>query len=249
MEPAGRKMEVFQEKVKDVLGDLGIAGETVSPSPARTIEELASLGVVKGYSTIVAVGSERIVNKVVTALINQKANQDVVLGIIPDNFQSVLAKKIGVTDVKSACQALKQRKLQTIDACFIEPNKYFLTKAVLESNRIFDSYLILDTLQAGFPCSRMTIRPGLKITIEDGSLQKQSLMQKFLGIFSKTQRKEDRDISTSIFVSKKAKIEVPNASISVKADDETIAKTPITIHNRPKALKIIVAREGIDNQL
>ena len=137
MEPAGNKAS-WQEKVKDTLGDLGIAGETVFPSPARTIEELASLGILKGYSTIVAVGSEKIVNKIVTALINQKSNKDTVLGVIPEDYTSKIAKRIGVSDYKEACQALKYRKLETVDACCIEPNKYFMTEAVIDSVKGFE---------------------------------------------------------------------------------------------------------------
>jgi len=242
MEPAGRKELVWQERVKSILGDLGIAGETVSPSPARTIEELASLGIVKGYSTIVAVGSENIVDKIVTALINQKGNKEVVLGIIPENYNSAMARMLGVSDLRDACNTLKFRKLSTIDACFIEPNKYFLTEAIIESHRTIDSYLILDNIKAGLPFNRIIIKPGLKITIEDNSLQKDS-PNKLLGwLFGKKQT----GINNSFFRSKNLKIETINTNIPVKVDDEVIAKTPIVCRNRSKVLKIIVARDTIN---
>jgi len=241
MEPAGRKELVWQERVKSILGDLGIAGETVSPSPARTIEELASLGIVKGYSTIVAVGSENIVDKIVTALISQKGDKEVVLGMIPENYNSALARMLGVKDVRDACNALKFRKLSTIDACFIEPNKYFLTEALIESSRSIDAYLILDNIQAGLPFNKITIRPGLNISVEDNSLQKGS-SNRFLGwLFGK----KPQEINNSFFRSKKLKLETINTSVPVKVDGEVIAKTPIVCHNRSKALKIIVARDTI----
>lgn len=240
METAGKK-ESELEKIKDILGDLGIAGETVSPSPARTIEELASLGIVKGYSTIVAVGSERIVNKVVTALINQTINKEVALGVIPDNFSSNLSKQIGVENQKDACVALKLRKLQTIDACEVAPNKYFLTEATIEVNRGTDVYMTLDSTQAGMPFRRITIKPGLQIEVEDWG-EKSSF---FFKLINKILKKpvETKDIFSSFFKTNTVRFDGPNGTLSLKADGEIIAKTPIVCRNLPKALKIITRRD------
>ena len=247
MEPAGNKSS-WQEKVKDTLGDLGIAGETVTPSPARTIEELASLGIIKGYSTIVAVGSEKIVNKIVTALINQKSNKDTVLGVIPDDYDSRIAKRIGVHDYKEACQALKFRKLQTVDACCIEPNKYFMTEATIENPKPADAYLLMDKIQVGAKFSKITIKPGVKIEIEDSSGESKNNVKNFFSfLLGKKEEKQTNSIYSSLFYSQKVQIETPDNSYSVKVDDETIAKTPILLTHQPKALKIIVARETINN--
>lgn len=245
MEPPRGKTAVWQEKVKDILGNLGIAGETVSPSSARTIEELASLGVVKGYSTIVAVGSEGLANKVVSAIINQKDKADVVLGVIPNDFNSLIAQKIGVKDLLEACEALKFRKLKTTDACLIEPNKYFLTEAVIESSTA-EMYLTLDTVKAGLPFNKMVINPGIELTVYDHSSQNQSTAKFFNWILGR--QEERKDIYTSFFHSKKIKIEVLGKNIPVKVNDETVARTPIICQNRPRVLKIIVARGNISSQ-
>ena len=245
MEPAGPK-SAWQEKIKDTLGDLGIAGETVTPSPARTIEELASLGIIKGYTTIVAVGSEKIVNKIVTALINQKVGHDTVLGVIPDDFNSKIAKRLGVRDYKEACQALKFRKLQTVDTCFIEPNKYFMTEAIIESNKTADIYLTMDQVQVGASFNRITIKPGISIEIEDLSRPKTNSIKSFFNsLFGK--KEISPDIYTSHFSSQTIQIETPGSPLSVKIDGEMVAKTPFICHHRAKALKIIVARETINN--
>jgi diacylglycerol kinase family enzyme len=241
MEPAGKKGVAWQEKVKDILGDLGIAGETVTPSPARTIEELATLGLVKGYSTIVAVGSEKLVNKIVNCIINQKENKDVVLGIIPENYETVMAKKINVKDVREACSALKSRKLEDADACFIEPNKYFLTEGVIESNKPADTYVITPEIKVGALINKLTIKPGLEIFIEDNSSTPSQ--KKFLGwLFGK----KENSIGASYFHTKTVKIEIPDGGLPIKVENEIVAKTPIVAHNRSKALKIIVARDIIN---
>lgn len=244
MEPATGKSS-WQEKVKDMLGDLGIAGETVTPSAARTIEELASLGVIKGYSTIVAVGSEKIANKVASALINQKSNKDTVLGIIPDDYTSRLAKRIGVTDFKDACQALKFRKLETVDACFVEPNKYFMTEATIENSHNSEAYLVMDMIQAGMPFDRIIIKPGLEITVEDS---RYANIKSFANFFSRLFGKyeEVEDIFTSFFHTQEIKIDVPGNPLGLKVDGEIIAKTPIYCTQVPQALKIIVKRDTIE---
>ncbi len=241
MEPAGKKNAVWQEKVKDILGDLGIAGETVTPSPARTIEELATLGLVKGYSTIVAVGSEKIVNKIVDCIINQQEAKDVILGIIPENYNSVMAKKIHVRDLREACNTLKQRKLQTADACLIEPNKYFLTEAVISSPKSRDAYLMTPEIKAGVVFNKITIKPGLEIRIFDNSVSPSNM-----GFFGRLFAKKENSHSESYFRTKYAKIEALDGGAPVMVEDEVIAKTPIICHNKSKVLKIIVSRDSIN---
>jgi diacylglycerol kinase family enzyme len=244
MEAGSAKLAAGQEKIKDILGDLGIAGETVSPTPARTIEELASLGIMKGYSTIVAVGSEKLVNKIVTAIINQTGGKETVLGVIPSDFNGQLAKRIGVRDVKEACQALKFRKLETIDACQIDPNKYFLTEAIVETGRSVDAYLRLDEIQAGLIFNKIIIKPGLEIEVID---QSQESVNRFKGFWAKLfgKKVETKDIYTSFFQSQTLKLETLGKILPVKVDDEIITKTPVICSARPKALKIVVARDTI----
>lgn len=242
IESAGKKSEVWQEKVKSILGDIGIAGETVTPSPARTVEELASLGIVKGYSTIVAVGSEKTANKIATAIINRHENNDVVLGVIPENYDTAIARKIRVKDLKHACETLKYRKLEVADACFIEPNKYFLTEATIDTIKTVDAYLKTDSIQAGFSFNRILIKPGLTVNVEDssGGNTNKSIFNWLLG-----KKKVSNDIHSSLFHDKKFKLETPGFSLPIISDGEIIAKTPIILQNRPKVLKIIIARDTI----
>lgn len=240
MESAGKKNAIWQEKVKDILGDIGIAGETVLPSSARTVEELASLGIAKGYSTLVAVGSEKIVNKIVNSIIAQKENPEVVLGIIPDNFEGAMARKIKVTNLRQACEMLKFRKLQSVDACLIEPNKYYITEAIIKSNKTTDAYLISPEIKAGVIFNEIIIRPGLEIEVIDNSVALNS--KKILGwLFGK----QETPNSQSLFHTKKIKIEVVDGGAPVLIENEVVAKTPIICQNKPKALKIIVARDII----
>jgi diacylglycerol kinase family enzyme len=243
MEPPKGKVVSRQEKIKDILGDLGIAGETVSSSAARTIEELTHLGIVKGYSTIVAVGDESLVNKIITVLATEKLAKDVVLGVIPNDFDSILAKKLNITDLRSACNALKFRKLETIDLCAVEPNKYFITEAVIENNRNHGIYFSKEGLQGRLEADQILIKPGLEVFTHDRALEGNAPSKFYRWLFS---RKQD-DIYSSYFKTKKIRFEAENnAAIPVKVAGEIIAKTPVTIHSRLRVLKIIVARDKMD---
>jgi len=241
MEPPKGNLVKRQEKIKDILGDLGIAGETVTPSAARTIEELTNLGVMKGYSTIVAVGGESLVNKIINVLVTQKISKDTVLGIIPNDFESMLAKKINVADLRSACGALKFRKLETIDLCQIEPNKFFITQAVLENFRNRKILFGMETLSGTAQFNQIIIKPGLNIYIHDKTLEGNA----FSRLFNWLLGKKENDIYSSFFKTKKIRFEAENANLAVKVSGETIAKTPVTLYNRPRVLKIIVARDKI----
>jgi len=246
METAGKKTAVWQEKVKDILGDLGIAGETVAPSPARTIEELAQLGVVKGYNTIVAVGSQKLLNKVASVIINQKENRDIVLGFVPEDFTGSVAKKINVKDTQEACLALKQRRLETIDACMVEPNKFFLTEATIENSQAVDIYLTIDSLKAGLPANKITIKPGIALYVSDFSIKPKN--KGFLSFLFGKKTEETSDIYSSFFQCETLRVDSVDEILSIKADDEIITKTPAIFHNRPKALKLIVSRDIINSK-
>jgi diacylglycerol kinase family enzyme len=245
MEPAKGAISSWQEKVKSILGDLGIAGETVTPTPARTIEELTNLGIIKGYSTIVAVGSQNLVNKIITVMLKEKQPKEIVLGIIPLNYDSLLAQKIGAKNINEACETLKFRRLKTVDVGYIEPDQYFITEALLESSRSMECYLTLDTLQAGLPFNKIIIKPGLQIFIYDNS----SNVRPKTGILNWFRlKKETVDIGSSFFKTKKIKIHTIKHALPVKVDDEIVAKTPIICHNRSRVLKIIVSRDKIESK-
>lgn len=242
MEPAKAKIVSRQEKIKDILGNLGIAGETVSPSAARTIEELTNLGIVKGYSTIVAVGPESLVNKVITVLATQKETKDIVLGIIPSDFNGQLASKIGVKDINSACNVLKQRKLESVNLCLLEPNKFFITDASVDTFFNQEVFFAVDNFKGRVLTNKIIIKPGLEVYFYDKNLKGSP----FSGFMRWLFGKKEKDIYSSYFHTKKIRIESNNA-LSLKVSGETMVKTPFVVSSRSHLLKIIVARDKIKN--
>lgn len=245
IEPSKGKISLrYREKIKDILGDLGIAGETVTPTPARTIEELTHLGVVKGYSTIVAVGSEMLVNKVITVLATEQTAKDTVLGVIPNDFNSNLAKRLGLSDIYTACQALKFRKLESTNLCLIEPNKYFLTEAVIETYRNKQIFFSIEKLKGSALSKKTIIKPGLDISIYDGFFDGGTSKKFVKWLFAK----KENDIYSSSFSTKRIHFESEKENLPIKVSGEIVAKTPATFANRSRILKIIVSRDKIKSE-
>lgn len=244
IEPLKGKFSNRQEKVRDILGNLGIAGETVTPNSARTIEELTHLGIVKGYSTIVACGSESLVNKVITVLATEDLAKDTVLGVIPNEFDSPLVKKLGITDIYSACNALKSRKLENASLCFIEPNKYFLTEAVIENSHNKEIFFSMEKISGKANVRKVVIKPGLEVTLYDQSLEGGVLKKIYQWLFNK----KEKDIYTSSFQTRRIRFESEKENLSIKVSGEVVAKTPATFSNRARILKIIVARDRMKQE-
>jgi len=233
-----------QEHVKRILTELGISGEIVTVSPARTTEELVEMGVNKSHSTIVAVGNDHHINKIGSYL----RNKNVAMGIIPINSSEIIHKLIGGSDIKEACEILKFRKLKEISIGAVEPNKFFLTQVEIQThsskpvaitiiNPGSDSYVAQTTF------SEIIISKNLYLFMTDKYINYNILKKSWDWLIGKT----IPDIVSSILRGKKIKIET-NEPIPVTMDGEIIAKTPIVLSLYPKALKIITKPARIINE-
>lgn len=227
----------LQEKIKDYLGFLGIAGETVTVSPARSVEELTQMGLDKKYSTIVAVGGDILINKIASRI----QGTEIVLGIIPINASELICKKIGAYDYKTACENLRYRRTKQLDLAFIEPNKYFLTSANIITNKATPCTMEIDDCQISSTFTQIAISSNLTLMIIDET-RDNNFFAKTLNWLS---GKETPESNISILKGKKIKINTTE-SLPVLINDEIVAKTPISVRTKFKALKIIVERDKIE---
>lgn len=234
-QPKNRGVSKTQENIRDLLSLAGIAGEVVTVSPARTTEELVEMGLNKKYSTIVAVGNDRHINKVATHLQNTKC----ALGIIPINSSSLIHQLIGASDIKGACEILKYRKLKEINMGAIEPNKYFITQAEIQNsksipvtitviNQDFDSYQVDTTI------TELIISRNLYVFLNDKNQGPGFIKNSWAWLIGQ----KIANFQSSILRGKKIKIETKEP-IPVTMDGDIVAKTPIVIILQPRVLKII----------
>jgi len=234
-QPKSRNVQVAQDKIKNILENVGIAGEIVTVSPARTTEELVEMGLFKQYNTIVAVGSDRHINKIATGL----RHKNCAMGIIPINTSDLIYKLIGTTDLKEACENLKFRRLREINMGLIEPNKYFITQAEIQTNVSREATVTIinpgsDSYQAESTFSEIIISRSLYIFISD-KYKDSNFLKNTWNWF--TGNKTEESVS-SILRGKKIKIET-NEPMPVTMDGEIIAKTPIVAALLPRVLNVI----------
>src|SRR5579864_8081795 len=136
--PSSRAVRQNYQRLRDVLTHLGISGEIVAASPARTPLELAQMGMNKGYSTIVAVGGDRHINEIAMAVMGRA-----VLGIIPLDASPLVTKIIGVNDLFGAAEALKYRRLSIQSTVVGEPPLTIFLDTEISSSHLAKISLVL----------------------------------------------------------------------------------------------------------
>ncbi|MCL4387387.1 hypothetical protein M1307_03265, partial [Patescibacteria group bacterium] len=118
----GGRINKIQDRLKNRLRQLGIAGEFVKSIGEGDVTKLTLLGIKRGFKTIVAVGGDGTINEVINGI----GDQNVALGIIPIGNTNELAKTLGISGWQSACNILAARKIETVDLGKIGPD-YFVT--------------------------------------------------------------------------------------------------------------------------
>lgn len=238
--PKNNPDKLFLEKLRELSRQFGIASEISQSSPARSAGELTQIALMKNYSTIVAVGSENHINRVVREIMRAKSNHTCALGIVCIQSSSMLSEKWGFRRPEDAVETLKQRRLSRFDIGFIEPDIYFLTSAKIEPKGPIKLSMKVDQWSADAIITRAEISSNLYILLER-LVRERSVIKSALNLLS---GKEGARYEHSIFKGKSVKIETtPRTSIYVGT--ESVTKTPVSIFRKLSGLNIIVKRDKI----
>ncbi len=134
--PEGVQTAKVAQRLQELVTPMGISGEISIANPARSADELAYMGIDKGYTTIIAVGGEELANTIATILLNE-SREKVAFGIIPLNAGSLIPQMIGVAnnDLRSAAEVIKKRHLELVDLVQIASKRYMFTEAVIIAPR------------------------------------------------------------------------------------------------------------------
>lgn len=230
-------------KLRSNLSFYGISGEISKISPVRNIEELAEIALAKQYSTIVAVGSDQLVNN----LINYLQNKDCTLGIIPIGTSDLINNLIGTNDFKKACESLKERRVKTVSIGYILPDKHFLTKAEIFAPKPAIATIYFDKCNINFSFTKINIySPSILSSTDDDRIYV-NIQNASEGpnLITKTwdwlwDKKNNQNAKTYLRM-KHLIIDTPEP-LSVLLDGKIVGKTPIEIKVKPKVLKIITSR-------
>ncbi len=203
----------------------------MASSPARRPEELAVMGLQKGYTTIVAVGGDAHINQIAARIIGQA-----VLGIIPINAGPQVAELIGTNDMKPAAEFLKFRRLTTVSTVLLEPETILFLDGEINSSKLAKISLVIDNrVRAYAYFNKATIHRSLELSLESTHLTEP---KKMFGLFTV---KTTEVKSESHFHGKSIRI-VTDPELPITVAGKAIGMTPAHIRLVPESLKVITKR-------
>lgn len=117
------------------LTDLALNGKIIRLAGIKNTKVALQNEIKLGAKTIVAVGNNQTVNKIISAFVNAdiypEFKKNTLLGIIPIGPDNSIAESLGIFNEEEACNILLARRIQQIDLGLVG-NNYFLNKAVVE---------------------------------------------------------------------------------------------------------------------
>ncbi len=116
------KYEQMQTEATGLMAEFKIAGEAGRVTPLRSIADLVDTASQRGAKTLVACGSDDTFNLMLAAL----KGRDFVLGFIPFDHNSYLAKILGIDSIHTGVKTIAGRRLERLDLARIAGN-FFLS--------------------------------------------------------------------------------------------------------------------------
>jgi len=118
------------------LTDLNLNGKILRLSGIKNIKKAIENEIKLGAKTIVAVGNNQTVNKIIGAILSADLYADfqkqTLLGIIPIGDDNSIANSFGIKNEETACNIILARRIEKIDLG-IANNHYFLNNAKIPS--------------------------------------------------------------------------------------------------------------------
>ena len=118
------------------LTDLGLNGKIIRLGSIKNVKSAIQNEIRLGAKTIVAVGNNQTVNKIMGAIIEADIYSDfqknTLLGIIPIGGDNSIAASFGIKNEEEACNILLARRIEKIDLGLIG-DYYFLNEVEVES--------------------------------------------------------------------------------------------------------------------
>jgi diacylglycerol kinase family enzyme len=242
-EPKSLVLQQSHRKVLQVTSDLGITGQSATPSEAHPITELVEAALRKGFSTIVAVGSDTFIAEVASELLGT----EVAFGIIPVGEAPLFSELVGVKSISEAGDVLKKRKVRSVGVGVIDPRKYFLTQAEVSADK--STPITIESgqfrLQGTFTNLILTANPqdgneaGLTVRFLDRTRGYHPVVKLFHWLVGK----RALDSTFTRIISRKITLTTPSA-IPVLTLGKEIAKLPLRARYIPDALKIVAPLSG-----
>lgn len=236
------------DAIKNHLTNLGISGEYSYITPNQSAETLAESGINKGYNTIIAVGSDDLVNAIAKVMVGRKE----VLGVLPLEGSEELYHLLGSKDWQEAAEALRYRRIREMHTGKTADGNYFLTSIYLDTTypievtveykdyllQVFAKNLLISNHH---PNIEKKLEDHLETVIESSNPKSNGLLSRLGSLFS-VQRAEYRNNMT--FIRARSLRIFTKKPIPLVCGDKIIAKTPQYIESTDEKLRLIVAKNS-----
>lgn len=243
-----RRHERALARVETRLTDLGISGRVERLTMFKNIREIVAEAVGRGCETVVAVGDDATLGRMIDAV----GDFDVVFGVIPmGEGPHVIAGMLGVPEGVEACNVLSRRVVQTVDLGRVN-DRWFLssvripkTKAKISCN---GKYSVIPTEENEIHvCNLAALSVGGegRMTVSsprDGYLDTVFQPIRGRGFFSRFFRPAEPPPPPTVVPLKFLSIRHTSPFAVIK-DGQRLSSTALDIEVVPKKLKIITGKE------
>lgn len=224
-------------QIENRLATLGIQGRSEKMTILKNLQETAKQMIKRGATTLVVVGNDETVTKVLPIVLEGGAT----LGIIPVGQPQMISRVLGIPSGVAACDTISRRVIRHLDIGRANA-AYFVFQLSAPSSVTVDcgDYRItsLD------PNGQLTVTnfplDGSPSVPDDGQLE--------LVVAPGQERRGWRPFrapSGSVFQLEQAKLTSTGTPASITLDGHSIVKTPVTIDIDKTKLDVIVGKDRI----
>lgn len=226
-------------QIENRLTDLGIAGKVARLALFRDPGEMIRDEIRKGVTTVVAVGNDATVRKVLDIVSEGKAT----LGLIPLGPSNELASMFGVPSGLAACDVLSARIVEAIDLGTVNGRRFLngLSAPKFQAELVCDGFRVKPTVPASLEILNLGAgadpAAGHVANPTDGCLEAVLRVPLPSGwnVFSRNR------VATSVIPSPAFEIR-SDEPIALSADGELLTATRFDIGVEPRCFKVVTGR-------
>lgn len=220
-------------KIEGRIASLGLTGRTEKITILKNIREAAERAIERGATTVVAVGNDQTITKILPAVASAK----VTLGHIPIGTPHVVGDILGLPAGAAATDDLSRRIIAKIDLGRAGGH-FFLLSATLPASvaiscdsaytvTAIEPEAVIEAVNLGSDAYLGRPDDGRLEVVIHGSGKKR-------GLFG------GRQSAASVFPVKHMKLAYAGPEAIITLDGTTVLKTPLTIEAVPQKLSVIV---------
>ena len=228
-----RRYQTDVLRVESRLSQLGLQGRAEKMTILKNIQEAATSAIKRGATTIVAVGNDQTVTKLLPIVIDH----GIPLAIIPFGQPNTIAEYLGIPQGLPACDVLSKRITKRLDVGQAD-SQYFLLQATLSAPAKIkcDGRYTVETLDARDDCIIANLGAGDPYG-QPNDNRLELIVQPHPSGWSLWQKNYSE---ASVFPVQQAKIQDAGSPTAVVLDGQITLKAPTTIEVAKKKIQVIV---------